>query len=81
MVTALFGLIDFSDDNIPLEKIRALYESDFPYLQITEAGKAEIYGIVPAAKSDLDGEIRIDAINHVSAESIIPRPRKSKRVL
>lgn len=47
VVTALFGLIDFSDDNIPVEKIKALYESDFPYLQITEAGMEEFYGISP----------------------------------
>ncbi len=47
VITTLFGCIDFSDDNIPVEKIRALYENDFPYLEITEAGKAELYGIVP----------------------------------
>ena len=49
VVTALLGELDFSQDNIPIEKIKALYESDFPYLEITEAGKAELYGILPEA--------------------------------
>lgn len=48
VITALFGLIDFSSDNIPIEKIKALYESDFPYLEITELGKSELYGIKAA---------------------------------
>ena len=47
VITALFGELDFSQDNIPVEKIQALYESDFPYLEITEAGKTELYGYVP----------------------------------
>jgi hypothetical protein len=47
VVTTLFGELDFSRDNLPVETIRALYENDFPYLEITEAGKAELYGIVP----------------------------------
>lgn len=45
MVTQLFGEIDFSSDRIPLETLKALYESDFPYLEITEEGKAELYGM------------------------------------
>ena len=48
VVTALLGEIDFSRDDIPLDQIKVLYESDFPYLQITEEGKAEIYGLKPA---------------------------------
>ena len=46
VVTALFGELDFSADDIGIEIIKALYESGFPYLEITEAGKAEIYGLV-----------------------------------
>jgi hypothetical protein len=44
VVTPRFGTIDFSSDNIPLETIKTLYEHGFPYLQITEQGKAELYG-------------------------------------
>ena len=47
VITALFGELDFSSDAIPLETIKSLYESDFPYLEITEAGKQELYGIKP----------------------------------
>jgi len=47
VITALFGELDFSRDDIPVDKIRQLYESDFPYLEITEDGKTELYGIKP----------------------------------
>ena len=45
VVTQQFGEIDFSSDKIPVETVKALYESDFPYLEITEEGKAELYGM------------------------------------
>lgn len=45
VVTQQFGEIDFSSDKIPLETVKTLYESDFPYLEITEEGKAELYGM------------------------------------
>ncbi len=44
VVTHQFGTIDFREDNIPLETIKSLYENDFPYLQLTKEGKAELYG-------------------------------------
>lgn len=47
IVTQQFGEIDFSSDKVSVETCKALFESDFPYLQITEAGKAELYGIEP----------------------------------
>jgi hypothetical protein len=51
--TALFGLIDFRNPNIPLATIQALYESDFPYLQLTPLGESEIYGVTPLAPRSL----------------------------
>lgn len=50
--TALFGLLDFTNPNIPLEKITELYESDFPYLEITEKGKEALYGVPAPAKAE-----------------------------
>jgi hypothetical protein len=47
VVTQMFGEIDFSHENIPLETLKALYESDFPYLEITSEGKHKLYGIKP----------------------------------
>jgi len=44
VVTALLGEIDFSSDSIPLEKIKQLYESGFPYLEIMEEGKKRFGG-------------------------------------
>ena len=43
VVTAQFGEIDFSADNIGIEIIQALYENGFPYLEIMKEGKAELY--------------------------------------
>lgn len=45
VVTALLGEIDFSNDSVPIEKIKLLYENGFPYLEITDEGKAQLYGI------------------------------------
>jgi hypothetical protein len=73
VVTALFGLIDFSDDNIPVEKIKALYESDFPYLQITEAGMEELYGIPPKAEEATETAVMTNPI------IVTGRSRKQKR--
>lgn len=47
MVTQQFGELDFSSDKIPLETVKALYESDFPYLEITPEGSKELYGVSP----------------------------------
>ncbi len=78
VITALFGELDFSQDNIPVEKIQALYESDFPYLQITEAGKAELYGIVPAEIIETIGITETLAVSETTGT--IPK-RKSRTLL
>jgi len=52
VVTALFGEIDFSADNIGIE-IKALYEGGFPYLEITKSGKSELYGNETTMEKDL----------------------------
>ena len=39
-----YGTIDFSKDNISVEVCCKLFESDFPYLAITEEGKDFFYG-------------------------------------
>ncbi len=59
VVTPEFGVIDFSADTIGIEIIKALYENSFPYLEITEKGKTEIYGIEPVwnTESKLDKPI------------------------
>lgn len=44
VVTYLLGEIDFSQDDVPLESIKLLYENDFPYLELTELGRTELYG-------------------------------------
>lgn len=39
-----YGTLDFAGD-VPLETCKALYETDFEFLEITELGKKELYGI------------------------------------
>jgi len=43
IVTPRFGTLDFSDPNLPVEKVHALYEDDFQYLQITPLGMETLY--------------------------------------
>jgi hypothetical protein len=52
VVTPLFGELDFSRDNIPLEKIIALFENNFPYLQLTPEGEQTLYGVPAPEPSD-----------------------------
>jgi len=40
-----YGTIDFSKDNISVEVCRKLFESDFPYPEITEEGKDFLYDV------------------------------------
>lgn len=42
VVTQRFGALDFSG-KVSVETCKALYEDDFPYLEITEKGKQELY--------------------------------------
>jgi hypothetical protein len=38
------GTLDFSSPDIPVDTCKELYESDFPYLKITQKGKEKLYG-------------------------------------
>jgi len=55
VVIALSGEIDFSSDSIPREKIKLLYENDFPYLERTAKGKSELYSIKPVNENSGSG--------------------------
>ena len=46
VITPSHGEIDFSRDDIPVETCRKLFEKGFPYLELTDKGKKELYGIV-----------------------------------
>lgn len=50
IVTPRFGTMDFSDPLLPVEKVQALFEDDFPYLQITPLGLETLYPMPPLAK-------------------------------
>jgi len=50
IVTPRFGTLDFSDPDLPVEKLLALFEDDFPYLMITPLGMEALYPVPPLAK-------------------------------
>lgn len=50
IVTPRFGTLDFSDPGLSVEKLQALFEDDFPYLQITPLGLETLYPVPPLAK-------------------------------
>lgn len=45
VITRQFGRVDFRDPLIPVENIQRLYEDDFPYIDITDDGRRELYGV------------------------------------
>ena len=63
VVTDEFGKIDFSADTIGIEIIKSLYENGFPYLDISEQGKAVLY--------EVDNDIEKDLTN--------AKPKRSKK--
>jgi hypothetical protein len=50
-----YGTLDFSRDDIPVETCKALYETDFEFLEITEEGMRELYGTLSPALSKGEG--------------------------
>ena len=46
VITPSHGEIDFSRDDISVETCKELFDWGFPYLELTELGKKELYGIV-----------------------------------
>ena len=72
IITPRFGTLDFSDPSLPLQKLQALFEDDFLYLQIAPLGMETLYPVPPLAKlfSKKDGN------THSSKET-----RKTKSVV
>ena len=57
LITPRHGEIDFSRDDIPVETCKELFEEDFPYLEITEEGKRELYGIKPTETTQTEKDM------------------------
>ena len=43
VITPSHGDIDFSSDHIEIEICKELFDNGFPYLELTEIGKQELY--------------------------------------
>lgn len=92
VVTALFGELDFSRPDLPIEKVKALWENDFPYLEITNEGKNVLYGVkeIQPKQTDPDpinkivfpkgefGDVK-KPIFHETAEEVPAPPKKTPR--
>jgi len=46
VITPSHGEIDFSRDDISVETCKELFDRGFPYLELTEVGKKELYEII-----------------------------------
>jgi hypothetical protein len=44
VIVPIHGEIDFSRDDIPIEICKELFDQGFPYLELTDEGKNELYG-------------------------------------
>ena len=62
LITPRHGEIDFSRDDIPVETCKELFEEDFPYLEITEEGKREFYGIKPTETKKKKKDILLETV-------------------
>jgi len=68
IVTTRFGTLDFSDPHLPVDKLQALFEDDFPYLKITPLGMEALYPIPP-----------LDKLPSKRLESLTPARKPVKR--
>lgn len=75
VITPRHGEIDFSRDDIPIEICKELYEEDFQYLEITEEGKREFYGIEPPETSQTEKDILQETVE----TEVSPPNRKNNR--
>lgn len=46
VITPTHGEIDFSREDIPVEICKELFDKGFPYLELTELGEQELFGII-----------------------------------
>lgn len=60
VIVPFHGEIDFSRDDIPLEICKELYEKGFPYLELTELGKKELYWIKEKLSSPISSSLVSD---------------------
>lgn len=84
IITSSHGELDFSRDDIPVKTCQELYEAGFPYLELTEEGKKELYGIEPGAPTSTtsDSELpEIDKNKAMTLETVgteVPPPNRKK---
>lgn len=72
VVVPRYGKVDFSRPDLPLKMVQDLYESDFPYLQITPEGLRELYGIAPEKDQTETQEIPQEIVDETEANEEKP---------
>lgn len=70
VIVPVHGTIDFSKD-VPVETCRQLWEDDFEFLQITDEGKRELYGIESS-------EFKVQSSKLKEPETVNPEPGTEK---
>lgn len=83
--TPRHGLIDLASDNLNVETLRELYEEDWPYIEITAAGREFLYGekptdpiIEPVSEADPDPIPEPEPVVEPDPEDPQASPRKPR---
>lgn len=74
------GTIDFAGD-VPVELCQKLYEEDFEFLEITEEGKKELYGLNSPELKVEGSELKVEGLKLKETRNPKPVTRNAgKRV-
>lgn len=75
-----YGTLDFSRDDVPIETCKALHEADFEFLEITEEGKRELYGLgkLEIKNEKLKIEEPASSIEHPVSSNGQPEKRRTR---
>jgi hypothetical protein len=75
VVTHRNGTLDLRRENIPLETVKELYDNGFPYLKLTEKGKAELY----TQKEDTDSKNLSDPVTELTEDNPKSKIKKKRQ--
>ena len=81
VITPSHGEIDFSRDDISVETCKDLFDQRFPYLELTEVGKKELYGIITVCPkiTKQSGVVKeVTFAHHVKIVEARPTSKKEK---
>ena len=79
VIVSFHGEIDFSRDDIPVKICKELFDRGFPYLELTELGKKELYPTLEEPPSTILGGgalINIEPLDKPVEVRQVPKKKK-----